>query len=592
MFVCGVFTSECVQDTDLHTSSVNTFVLTRVVVMCMCSDDDENPTSAQLTRSKQSDTRRCVQRMGQRGTPDRSRSPLRAPRSSEPWKTDMDPDTAPIISGFQPRRTPGVQTDTISSFSPKDLFLLYFCTDTVRTLCTNTNKNAAKNKQLGKKYKWTEVTPEDLYKFFGLLMYTSLVSLPSLQDYWRHNHILSVPLPAKVMSRDVFRSIFWCMHLSDPDEDVKNDELKGTPQHDKLFRLRPLYDSIRSACQAYYHPRRELSVDERLVARKAKTGMTQYMEDKPNKWGIKLFVLTEPSSGYTLNFNLYTGKTQKSSEHGVSYDAVMDLIQPSYLGTGYHIYMDDFYTSPKLFMDLAKMNFGACGTFRENRKGCPRGRANALTRKCERGAMRWIREGSLVFVKWLDTREVSVCSTIHPAFTGETVQRRMKSEDGTWTVRPITCPTPIVAYNKNMGGVELKDQHIQDYSTHRRTAHWYRTMMLHFLDIAATNAFILHCEISKSKQLRSMTHKDFMVKLVSQLCGIDKTGVPLNRSAEHVPVPIATVTESKQKASKGRLKCVHCSMNRKRNDTPWKCKACDVPLCLVPDRNCYMEWHK
>lgn len=72
--------------------------------------------------------------------------------------------------------------------------------------------------------------------------------------------------------------------------------------------------------------------------------------------------------------------------------------------------------------------------------------------------MRWIREGQLVFVKWMDTREVSVCSTIHPAFSGETVQRRVKTEDGRWAMRDIPCPTPITAYNRNMAGVDLSDQ--------------------------------------------------------------------------------------------------------------------------------------
>ena len=109
------------------------------------------------------------------------------------------------------------------------------------------------------------------------------MSLPSLQDYWRQNHILLVPLPAKVMSRDRFRSILWNIHLSDPKEDAHNKRKKGTTGHDKLFTVRPIYDNILSACQAYYHPRRELAVDERMVAMKVKPGMTQYMNNKPTK---------------------------------------------------------------------------------------------------------------------------------------------------------------------------------------------------------------------------------------------------------------------------------------------------------------------
>ncbi|KAI3372221.1 hypothetical protein L3Q82_022659 [Scortum barcoo] len=131
-----------------------------------------------------------------------------------------------------------------------------------------------------------------------LLIYMSLVSLPSLQDYWRQNHILSVTLPAKVMTRDRFRSIFWNIHLSDPEEEIQNDRKKVTPGHDKLFRVRPLYDDM--ACQTYYHPRTELAVDERMVATKAKTGMKQSLKDKPTKWGLTFFVLAESSGGYTI----------------------------------------------------------------------------------------------------------------------------------------------------------------------------------------------------------------------------------------------------------------------------------------------------
>ncbi|CAJ1048591.1 piggyBac transposable element-derived protein 4-like [Xyrichtys novacula] len=164
------------------------------------------------------------------------------------------------------------------------------------------------------------------------------------------------------------------------------------------------------------------------------------------------------------------------------------------------------------------------------------------------------------------------------------MQRRVKDGDGHWAVRDIPIPTPITAHNKNMGGVDLSDQLIQYYSTHRKTARWYRTVLLHFLDIATTNAYILHREMCKTKQVQPMTHKDFMVELGCQLCGVDKTGVPQSRRADHVPAG---------QPNKGRKRCQRClQVDNKRNDTPWMCQACGVALCVLLDRNCFLEWHK
>lgn len=134
-----------------------------------------------------------------------------------------------------------------------------------------------------------------------------------------------------------------------------------------------------------------------VVASKAKTVMTQDMKNKPTKCRMKIFVLTESSNSYTVDFNVHTGKTQTPSHHGLSYNTVLELIKPSYLGTGYHIYMDNFWTN--LFTVLSCMKFGAFGTYRENRQGYPRDRANALNRKSQRREIRWIREGLLLFVK-------------------------------------------------------------------------------------------------------------------------------------------------------------------------------------------------
>ncbi|XP_066538106.1 piggyBac transposable element-derived protein 4-like [Hoplias malabaricus] len=502
------------------------------------------------------------------------------------WKTETNVDATPPPLRFVPARTPGVQLRTRDRHTPLDLFKLFISEGAVKTLCRNTNKQAAENIARGAKYRWLDVGVAEFYKYIGLTFYMAMIDLDQINDYWRKNSIFSIPFPPQVMSRDRYRTISWNIHMSDPDEDRLNDAKKGTPEHDRLFQIKPLMHTLQDACKSFYHPRRSLTVGERMVPCRGHTGM----KDKPTKWGFRLFVLADSGNGYTVDFSVYTGKNDFPTGQGLSYDAVMSLINRRFLGSGYHVYMDSFYTSPKLFKDLLASRFGACGTYRESRKECPRSAVNALTKESPRGTIRWIRDGPVLFVKWMDTQEVSICSTIHSAFTGDTVQKKVKTGKGVWTTETFPCPSPVMEYKKHMGGVDMSDQLIPYYTTQHKTLKWYRKLFLHFLDIAATNAYVLHKELL---QQDSMTQKAFMEELTAQLCAVTQKTPVKTASAAHMPVPgVDLVTDQRMKATIGRKTCVHCRKHGgKQVKTPWKCEECDVYLCLQPDRNCFRAWH-
>ena len=100
-----------------------------------------------------------------------------------------------------------------------------------------------------------------------------------------------------------------------------------------------------------------MAVDERMVKSRHRSGFRQFMKDKPTKWGIKLWVLTDSANGYTVDFNIYIGRAagQTIGEHGLGYDVVMRLMAP-YFGKGYHLFEDNFYSTLTLLKHLYDQN--------------------------------------------------------------------------------------------------------------------------------------------------------------------------------------------------------------------------------------------
>ncbi|ROJ57629.1 PiggyBac transposable element-derived protein 4 [Anabarilius grahami] len=215
-----------------------------------------------------------------------------------------------------------------------------------------------------------------------------------------------------------------------------------------------------------------------------------------------------------------------------------------------------FDSSPLLFRHLRQLGFGACGTYPEGRTGVPSTKQNALNKRSPRGSIRWIRDDDLLFVKWRDTREVSMCTTVHTVYSGETVLRWQTTEDGQKQKVPVSRPTAARQYNKYMGGVDTSDQMLGTKSMHRKTRKWYMTVFLHFLDIAVTNSFILHKELCAIHQNKPMTRQNFQELLAAQLTGVPLDGSPKER-CDHLPVPVSGIQDPSKKASSTRH-CVRC----------------------------------
>lgn len=90
-----------------------------------------------------------------------------------------------------------------------------------------------------------------------------------------------------------FKALLGMIHVSDPTELANND---------KLQKIRPLLDHMASASKAFYQPNAEVTIDERMVKSKGRSGIRQFIANKPVRFGFKLWCMCDSKSGYTVDF--------------------------------------------------------------------------------------------------------------------------------------------------------------------------------------------------------------------------------------------------------------------------------------------------
>ena len=254
--------------------------------------------------------------------------------------------------------------------------------------------------------------------FVAHLIVMGILKKNSLEQYWSRDNILNMPFFGHYMSRNCFQNILWNLHVSDPDD---TNPPKGEANHDPLFLVRPMVDMMQRNFHTKYRPGKELSLDESTCPVKGRVHFKCYNPKKPNRFHIKLFMVSEPSTGYICGFEVYTGQASGQSQSNVQevQDAsktsctvlgLLDSVQ--LLDMGHHVYFDNYYNSPDLIELLYKRKTHACGTVRKNRKSLPLAVTQA---KLKQGETVFHRKNNLLALKWMDKREVYILSGLHKA---------------------------------------------------------------------------------------------------------------------------------------------------------------------------------
>ncbi|KAF7687791.1 PiggyBac transposable element-derived protein 4 [Cucumispora dikerogammari] len=152
------------------------------------------------------------------------------------------------------------------------------------------------------------------------------------------------------MARSRFKAIKSNFSIYDVDNNfTKNDSTLA----DKAI----LY--FNSVIKSKYSPRRKLSIDEGICLWKSKLKSKTYTPQKPDKYRIKLYMLCDSKTGYTLKFTLCSGGKTIN-------ETVLDLIV-NYFGKHHIIYINNYYNFIKHTEKLHEKHVSVCGTLRANR---------------------------------------------------------------------------------------------------------------------------------------------------------------------------------------------------------------------------------
>jgi len=139
---------------------------------------------------------------------------------------------------------------------------------------------------------------------------------------------------------------------------------------------------------------------------------------------------------------------------------------------GHKLFMDNFFSSPRLFDDLDGHKINSCGTVRPNRKDMPHDFGpKKLKRK--RGDVTVKARGGLTALVWKDRREVYMLTNMDPPPAEGNF-----CDDSNCLVKPHI----VERYNQHIVFINIPDRMANSYSMSQHNFKWTTKLFFHLLD--------------------------------------------------------------------------------------------------------------
>lgn len=323
-------------------------------------------------------------------------------------------------------------------------FSKYFTDDLFKDLVTYTNLYAVQNNT----YNFPSTNDQEMNAFVGLHMLMGILDYPRVRMYWEDR--FKIPLITDKMNVNRFFKLRQNLHVVD-------NEAKSPTVTDRFWKVRPIYDAIKSRCSQLV-PEEHLSIDEQMVPFKGQINVKQFIKNKPIRWGIKIFMICG-QSGMLYDFIIYQGATTEIKpelkQFGLGASVVMQLSQSIKLPNSF-LYFDNFFTSYWLLQYLTDKSIYAIGTVRQDRFCKPPFTENKIIKKNEaRGFAEEVVSGdAIVLTKWYDNSFVILGSNYVGQGHTDKCRRWDKAQR---RYIEVQRPEVVKKYNDIRGGVDKLD---------------------------------------------------------------------------------------------------------------------------------------
>lgn len=446
----------------------------------------------------------------------------------------------------------------------------------------------------------------ELKVFIGISMIMSCLQYPHIRMYWENRW--RVPVISDNMSRTRFFTLRTSLKVVF-DETITENERKK----DRLWKLRPLIDRIRNGCLIQSRGK-YVCVDEMMVPFSGVCNLKQFVPNKPNPVGLKIFVLANPN-GIVLDYIFYQGETTfpelTSSGFSLGESSVIKLTES--LTPGHNIYHDRYFTSEKLVNELLIRGFLSTGTINSLRvPKTARLKSDKEMRKEGRGFCDMLvrHDEKVCILKWLDRKSVTMMSSVHGIEPTDFCKRYNKKEK---TKIQVKRPAAVREYNCNMGGVDLADRMLSYCPMRARTKKWTIRTIFHLLDMSVANAWLqlrqdkLQQGIARKKipQMRKYKLTLGEILIYNGEKNEPDPEEPENENELEVPQvkkrsnPIPLPSDCKRRKNVDHMPVIadikewkKCRKPGCKGKTRTSCQTCKVFLCLVLNRNCFAEFHQ